>query len=89
MANADSNTIARPGITEERSIIAENITALLKIPLGDRQDLFQVLAICQLYVDELIETHNHAEYIALCGRLLAGLNALKVVFTCPFAKASY
>ncbi|WP_435929959.1 hypothetical protein [Dryocola sp. BD613] len=83
MANADNNTFTRPEITGARSVIAGDLTALLKIPLGATHDLFQVLDICQLYADELIETHNHAEYIALCGRLLAGLKVLNVVLKSP------
>ena len=86
MAIADSNTFARPEITATQSIIAGDIAALLKIPLGVTHDLFQVLDICQRYADELIETNNHAEYMALCGRLLAGLNVLKVVLKSPLPK---
>lgn len=86
MAIANSNTFARPEITATQSIIAGDIAALLKIPLGATHDLFQVVDICQRYADELIEVHNHAEYIALCGRLLAGLNVLKVVLKSPLPK---
>ncbi|MEW7311383.1 hypothetical protein AB1E22_01390 [Buttiauxella gaviniae] len=86
MAIADSNTTVRPEITDNQSVIAGNIATLLKIPLGATHDLFQVLDICQRYTDELIEVHNHAEYIALCGRLLAGLNVLKVVLKTPLPK---
>jgi hypothetical protein len=86
MAVANSNTFARPEITATQSIIAGDIAALLKIPLGATHDLFQVVDICQRYADELIEVHNHAEYIALCGRLLAGLNVLKVVLKSPLPK---
>ncbi|OAT25432.1 hypothetical protein M976_03776 [Buttiauxella ferragutiae ATCC 51602] len=86
MAVANSNTFARPEITATQSVIAGDIAALLKIPLGATHDLFQVVDICQRYADELIEVHNHAEYIALCGRLLAGLNVLKVVLKSPLPK---
>ncbi len=86
MAIADSNTIVRPEITGDQSVIAGTITALLKMPLGATHDLFQVLDICQLYTDELTETHNNAEYIALCERLLAGLTVLKVVLNAPLPK---
>ncbi|MFP2505525.1 hypothetical protein [Buttiauxella gaviniae] len=86
MAVADSNTFSRPEITADQSVIAGDIAALLKIPLGATHDLFQVVDICQRYADELIEVHNHAEYIALCGRLLAGLNVLKVVLKSPLPK---
>ena len=86
MAIADSNTFVHAEITDNQSVIARSIAALLKLPLGDTHDLFQVLDICQRYADELIETDSHAEYIALCGRLLAGLNVLKVVLKSPLPK---
>ena len=86
MAVANSNTFARPEITAAQSVIAGNIAALLKIPLSATHDLFQVVDICQRYADELIEVNNHAEYMALCGRLLAGLNVLKVVLKSPLPK---
>jgi hypothetical protein len=86
MAIADSNTFARAEITATQPIIAGDIAALLKIPLGATHDLFQVVDICQRYADELIEVDNHAEYMALCGRLLAGLNVLKVVLKSPLPK---
>jgi hypothetical protein len=76
MANADSNTFARPEI--EPAIIT-----LLKTPLGATHDLFQVLEQCQRYVDALIENDNHTECMALCGRLLAGLNVLKFTLKSP------
>lgn len=83
MANADSNTSAYAEITGNQSIIAGDVSALLKIPLGATHDLFQVLDVCRHYIDELTETNNHAEYMALCGRLLAGLNVLRVVLNHP------
>ncbi|RJT26869.1 hypothetical protein [Buttiauxella izardii] len=83
MAVANSNTILHPKIPAAQSVIAGNIADLLKIPLGTNHDLFQVVDICQRYADELIEANNHAEYIALCGRLLAGLNVLKAVLKLP------
>jgi len=86
MAIADSNTFVRTEITADQTVIAGSIAALLKIPLGATHDLFQVLDMCQRYADELIETNNHAEYMALCGRLLAGLNVLKVVLKSPLPK---
>ncbi|MRT13573.1 hypothetical protein GJV07_14920 [Enterobacteriaceae bacterium RIT711] len=86
MAIADSNTFVRAEITADQTVIAESIAALLKIPLGATHDLFQVVDICQRYADELIEIDNHAEYMALCGRLLAGLNVLKVVLKSPLPK---
>ncbi|HKM96333.1 MAG TPA: hypothetical protein VJY99_06470 [Buttiauxella sp.] len=76
MANADSNTSARPEIEPA-------ITTLLKTPLGATHDLFQVLEQCQRYVDGLIENDNHVECMALCGRLLAGLDVLKFTLKSP------
>ena len=76
MANADSNTSARPEIEPA-------ISNLLKTPLGATHDLFQVLNQCQRYVDGLIENDNHVECMALCGRLLAGLNVLKFTLKAP------
>ncbi|OAT33663.1 hypothetical protein M975_1024 [Buttiauxella brennerae ATCC 51605] len=86
MAIADGNTFVHAEITENQSVIAGNVSALLKIPLGVTHDLFQVLDICQRYADGLIDAHNHAEYIALCGRLLAGLNVLKTALNSPLPK---
>ena len=83
MAIKNSTTLARPEITDNHSAFADDLTALLKLPLGAEHDLFQVLAICQIYADELTETNNHAECLALCGRLLAGLNMLKAVLKAP------
>ncbi len=76
MANADSSTFARPEIEPA-------ITTLLKTPLGAAHDLFQVLDQCQRYVDALIANDNHTECMALCGRLLAGLNVLKFTLKSP------
>jgi hypothetical protein len=76
MANADSNTLARPKIEPA-------ITTLLKSPLGATHDLFQVLDQCQRYVDALIAHDNPTECMALCGRLLAGLNVLKFTLKSP------
>ncbi|NIF47877.1 hypothetical protein F3J28_08865 [Enterobacter sp. Ap-1006] len=83
MANADSNTFAYTEMTKDQMIIAQDIAALLKMPLGAKDDLFHVLDICSCWVDELAETHSHAEYIALVGRLQAGFNVLRVVLTHP------
>lgn len=83
MANGDSNTSTKMEIKGNQKIIAGSVADLLKIPLSTRQDLFQVLDVCQRYADELIETDDHAEYMALCGRLLAGLNVLKAVLKLP------
>lgn len=56
---------------------------MLKTPLGAAHDLFQVLEQCQRYVDALIENDNPTESMALCGRLLAGLNVLKFTLKAP------
>lgn len=76
MANADSNTIARPEIESA-------ITLLLKTPLGATHDLFQLLDGCQRYADALIENDNNTECMALCGRLLAGLEVMKGTLKAP------
>ncbi len=83
MANADSNTPARPEITQQQSAFADSIASLLKKPQGAAMDLFQVLDICQQYAEVLIENANHTECMALCGRLLAGLEVLKSVLKAP------
>lgn len=83
MANADSNTHARPEITPPQPAFADSIATLLKKPQGAAMDLFQVLDICQQYADGLIENNNHTECMALCGRLLAGLEILKSALKAP------
>ncbi len=55
------------------------ISALLKTPLGTSNDLFQLLDICERYTEVLIENKDIVERMALCGRLYAGLEVLKVV----------
>ena len=76
MANADSSTFALPEIYP-------SITTFLKTTLGEAHVLFQVLDQCQRYVDALIANDNHTECMALCGRLLAGLNVLKFTLKSP------
>ena len=76
MANADSNTFARPEIEPA-------VTTLLKTPLAISMDLFQILDCCQLHADALIENDNNTERMALCGRLCAGLEMLKVGLNAP------
>ena len=83
MANANSNTPARPEITPQQSAFAGSIATLLKKPQGAAMDLFQVLDICQQYAEGLIENENHTECMALCGRLLAALEVLKSVLKAP------
>ncbi|WP_202307274.1 hypothetical protein [Dryocola clanedunensis] len=43
MAINNSTTLARPEITADQSIIAQNLRALLKLPLGTEHYLFQAL----------------------------------------------
>lgn len=76
MANADSNTFARPEIEPV-------ITTLLKTPLAISMDLFQILDCCQQHADALIENHDNTERMALCGRLFAGLEMLKSSLIAP------
>lgn len=80
MANADSNTI-----THSQSESA--ISTLLKTPLGASKDLFQIIEGCQCYVDALTENDNNTECMALCGRLLAGLEVSKSVLQAPLPQA--
>lgn len=83
MANADSNTSARPEILGFQPVIEPAITTLLKTPLDASMDLFQILDTCQHHSDALIENDNNNERMALCGRLLAGLEMLKVGLNAP------
>lgn len=76
MANADSNTFARPEIEPA-------ITTLLKTPLGNHLDLFEILDSCRFHIDALIENDNNTECMALCGRLLAALEMLKFTLNTP------
>ncbi len=76
MANADSTTFARPEIEPA-------INTLLKTPLGLGMDLFQILDACEYHADALIENDGVTERLALCGRLLAGLEVLKTILDEP------
>jgi len=53
------------------------IPLLLSAPLGNSLDLFELLDRCRHLADALIESDNHTERMALCGRLLAGLEVLR------------
>lgn len=83
MANTNTTTTARPEILCTQPVIESAITTLLKTPLGATHDLFQVLDACQHHVDALIENDDHTECMALCGRLLAALEVLKVALKTP------
>lgn len=83
MATADSNTDVKNDFTSASSIFNLEISALLKLPVSPSLDLFQILDICQCYVDALIENDSTTERMALCGRLFAGLEVLKVVLDQP------
>jgi hypothetical protein len=50
-------------------------------------DLFSIIECCQCYVDALIENDNNTECMALCGRLLAGLEVLKSILQAPLPQA--
>ena len=82
---ANTNTITtNPLETSYLQPLTESaITVLLKTPLGATHDLFQVLDACQHYVDALIENDDNTERMALCGRLLAALEVLKVALNAP------
>jgi hypothetical protein len=83
MANANSNTDVRHDFTSTPSIFDLEITALLELPVSPALDLFQILDRCQCYVDALIENDSTTERMALCGRLFAGLEVLKLVLEQP------
>jgi len=83
MANTNTTTTARTEILCTQPVIESTITTLLKTPLGATHDLFQVLDACQHYVDALIENDDNTECMALCGRLLAALEVLKVALKAP------
>lgn len=83
MANTNTTTTARPEILCTQPVIESAITTLLKTPLGTTHDLFQVLDACQHYVNALIENDDNTERMALCGRLLAALEVLKVALKTP------
>ncbi|NIF33847.1 hypothetical protein F3J29_17100 [Enterobacter sp. Cy-643] len=83
MANHDSTTTANPQSLGFQPVTQSEISTLLKTPLGTSNDLFQVLDICERYTDALIENNDITERMALCGRLYAGLEVLKVVLDKP------
>jgi hypothetical protein len=83
MANADSTTTTNTENLVFQPVTESTIAKLLKIPLGASHDLFQVLDACEAYVDELIENEDITERMALCGRLLAGLEVLRTVLKEP------
>lgn len=83
MANTNTITTNPPETAYPQPVIESAITELLKTPLGATHDLFQVLDACQHYVDALIENDDNTECMALCGRLLAALEVLKVALKEP------
>ena len=83
MANTNTTTTNPPETAYPQSVIESAITTLIKTPLGATHDLFQVLDACQHYVDALIENDDSTECMALCGRLLAAFEVLKVALKAP------
>jgi hypothetical protein len=83
MANTNTTTITHAETAYPQPLIESAITTLLKTPLGATHDLFQVLDACHHYVDALIENDDNTERMALCGRLLAALEVLKVALKTP------
>lgn len=83
MANSKSTTTANSHPLGFQPVIEPVLSALLKAPLGTGHDLFQVLDACEGYTDILIESEDTTERMALCGRLLAGLEILRVVLDEP------
>ena len=83
MANTNTITTHPLETAYPQPVIESAITTLLKTPLGATHDLFQVLDACQHYVDALIENDDNTERMALCGRLLAAFEVLKVALKVP------
>lgn len=83
MANTNTITTNPLETAYPQPVIESAITTLLKTPLSATHDLFQVLDACQHYVDALIENDDNTECMALCGRLLAALEVLKVTLKAP------
>ncbi|MEN4930003.1 hypothetical protein ABEI22_12940 [Erwinia billingiae] len=83
MAIANSNTNARPEIMSPSPAFDLEINMLLESPLNISMDLFQILDTCECFIDALIENGSTIERMALCGRLYAGLEVLKVVLEAP------
>ncbi|MCW0312379.1 hypothetical protein [Pantoea ananatis] len=83
MANTDNNTNTHHQIVDIQPVIESAISNLLKTPLGTTHDLFQVLDTCVRYVDALVECNDIADRMALCGRLLAALEVLRVLLDQP------
>lgn len=83
MANTNTITTHPLETAYPQPVYESAITTLLKTPLGATHDLFQVLDACQHYVDALIENDDNTECMALCGRLLAALEVLKVALKAP------
>lgn len=50
---------------------------LLDLPISSTLDLFELTDCCCAFVNVLLETHDKAERLALCGRLAFTLNELK------------
>lgn len=83
MAIANSNTYARPEIMSASPAFDVEINTLLESSLNISMDLFQILDACECFIDALIENGSTLERMALCGRLYAGLEVLKVVLEAP------
>ncbi|PAN77298.1 hypothetical protein CIW69_09655 [Enterobacter cloacae] len=50
---------------------------LLDLPISSTQDLFELTDCCCAFVNVLLETHNRAERLVLCGRLAFAIEELK------------
>ncbi len=64
-------TLAHPHSTDSFSC------QLLDLPISSTLDLFELTDCCCAFVNVLLETHDKAERLALCGRLAFTLNELK------------
>lgn len=83
MANADSTTTTNTENLVFQPVTESAIVTLIKAPIGASHDLFELLEACQAYVDELVESKDATDCMALCGHLLAGLEVLKSALEAP------
>ncbi|WP_286175419.1 hypothetical protein [Enterobacter sp. Cy-643] len=87
MVNADSTTTANTENLVFQPVTESAIGTLIKAPLGASHDLFELLEASQAYVDELVESKDVTDCMALCGRLLAGLDVRSAFTGSPYSAA--
>ncbi|MBW1254683.1 hypothetical protein [Pantoea allii] len=83
MANSDSSTTANIENSGFQPVVETEIAMLLKSPHSAFLDLFQTLGVCQRYTKALMGNHDIVKRMALCGRLLTGLELLKYLLKQP------